>query len=211
MRLERKNKGFSIIEIMVVIGIMGILIAIIAANSGKQREKAAVEQMAGEVRDYLIRAGATASKIQQDLGLGIDGTQLRATVGGHNVNFEGGGNSLDLSHFQGTISIMSYDTNRLFEEVSEGSNKSFKISTSGISDISNGGVIIIKPKGLSMTSNTVTDPDGNPVAEIKKGCIRVAYGNYAIMIDVVGTGNLNMYVTANARASTADQRYFSCK
>lgn len=197
VRLDRKNKGFSIIEIMVVIGIMGILIAIISANSGKQREKAAVEQMAGEVRDYLVRAGATASKIQQDLAVGIDGNRLLARVGGNDVNFEGGGNSLDLSHFQGTISLMSYNNNLFGNPNADDGHLSLSVIPANMGE---GRALIIRPKGLS------DDGNGSHV------CIRVLYGSYAIMIDVVGTGNINMYVTANAQAEpNADESYFSYK
>ncbi|MBR0518272.1 prepilin-type N-terminal cleavage/methylation domain-containing protein [bacterium] len=170
MRLRRKNKGFTIIELMVVVAIIAILAGIIIGNTGEQAHKAYVEETAGAIRDYLIEVSAVSAKTIRNVTVTND-TGKREIIANIS-NFESGG-----SHF---VAYSKVDAVSMFS----GANL-FTTQNDGSSVFSPGGAttsFIIRPKG----SATV----GNAHWRIY---IRVTKGKYDSIIEYVSNGNVNMY------------------
>ena len=79
MRILRKNeKGFTLIEILVVIGILAVLLAIvlIAINPQQQFQQANDTQRRSDVNAILNAIGAYAAQNKGQLPAGITSTQL---------------------------------------------------------------------------------------------------------------------------------------
>lgn len=222
MRLHRKNKGFTLIELMVVIAVMIILLGVIIGSTGEQRQKAIVEEKASAIRDFLVEVGAIASKTGVDVAVVKDGTGANQkliakyvsydasgvpTIGAEIRNFEGGkrrfiplADNIDSFQFaesdtpgQSGGKYLTYDT----------SKKSYTNSLSFSNNISG---IYISRTGPSFTSTANKNARKIPYYKIKKGM-------YTTIIEVCGTGNINIYTCHNkARTgNTVDKEFYQTK
>ncbi len=225
MRLHRKNKGFTLIELMVVIAVMIILLGVIIGSTGEQRQKAIVEEKASAIRDFLVEVGAIASKTGVDVvvvkdGNGAnqkliakyikyknDGSIDSENLGAEIRNFEGGkrrfiplADNIDSFQFaesdppgQSDGKYLTYNT----------SKKSYTNSLSFSNNISG---IYISRTGPSFTELASKNARKIPYYKIKKGM-------YTAIIEVCGTGNINIYTCHNkARTgNTVDKEFYQTK
>ncbi len=222
MRLHRKNKGFTLIELMVVIAVMIILLGVIIGSTGEQRQKAIVEEKASAIRDFLVEVGAIASKTGVDVAVVKDGDGANQkliakyvsydssgvpTIGAEIRNFEGGkrrfiplADNIDSFQFaesdppgQSGGKYLTYNT----------SKKSYTNSLSFSNNISG---IYISRTGPSFTELASKNARKIPYYKIKKGM-------YTAIIEVCGTGNINIYTCHNkARTgNTVDKEFYQTK
>lgn len=215
MRFHRKNKGFTLIELMVVIAVTIILLGIILGNTGEQRQKAIVEEKAGAIRDFLVEVGAVASKTQTNIIVSYldngklvaiyenlfsqNATAVEMENQSRNTNFEGGkakfvvlNDNIDSFGFGESTGL----TNRL--EFNE-ENKNYK-RPDGLKFNNNIHVVTITPQGACYA----TAKDNIPYYKITKGY-------YSAIIEIRGKGNINIYTCHNKKGSPADEEFYQTK
>lgn len=222
MRLHRENKGFTLIELMVVIAVTIILLGIILGNTGEQRQKAIVEEKAGAIRDFLVEVGAIASKTGVDVVVVKDGTGVNqklvakyvsydangnATAGAEIKNFEGGKRRFipladNIDSFEFAESDAPGTSNGKFLTFNN-SNKSYTNSLT-FSNVISG--IYITRTGPSYISTASKNARKIPYYKIKKGM-------YTTIIEVHGTGNINIYTCHNKSrtGNNVDKEFYQIK
>ncbi len=204
MKFHRKNKGFTLIETLIVVGIIAILVGIIGVNTGLQQEKAGVEQAAAKIRDYFLEAGAIASKNQQQIRIGLNANNRLTAVynlTGTDVQFENrrigaeNSNQLDISSYGlDNISNFSYNNLNLFNAP----NPDGSLSLNQAGDNNNN--IIISPIGPITTTGNA---DGDHVYMILKK------GHYFALIHPISTGNVDIYISkGNPRSENGNDPAF---
>src|SRR6185503_2682877 len=90
MQIANRQKGFTLIEILVVIGILAVLLALvlIAVNPRQQFIQANNTQRRSDAKAILNAVGAYMSKNKGQIPAGIDGTvrTITSTTGASNIN-----------------------------------------------------------------------------------------------------------------------------
>ena len=109
--MKKRTKGFTLVEIMIVVAIIGLLVAIALPNFMKARRKsvirsaqASLKQIEGAREQYLLDAGTNADTITtieaavvheyikvwptcpSGGAFGWDSTNVTATIQGYNAN-----------------------------------------------------------------------------------------------------------------------------
>ena len=217
MKLYRKNKGFSLVEIIIVVAVIAVLAGVTIGNTADIQQKTQIEQTAGEIRDFFIEVGALASKTQQDIYVNTDfineklfayyytgaydndGGSVYETDWNSEFavrNFEGGGRKcVDLSK-------LDWDSNtewgRTYNRIRYISGNA-QLFTSRNAD----GSLRLNP---NHQQDTWTVFSSRRIAYTTSSTNRQFYfikrGRYCGIIEIAGTGNINMYISK--KGSTTD-------
>ena len=198
MGLRRKNKGFTLIELMVVIAVTIILLGILIGNMGEQRQKYDVEETASAIRDYILNAGDTANKIQQDVIIVVSPLSVKAQFSDGTTdlkdlkNFEGAGGSRDTKGMTVSWDVKKIDSVMRFSHT-KGTNLmkdttgTLTLNIKNITD--NNSMFVLRPKGNAY----YTDTGYNATPTNNVPCIFLKKGNYQVIIEVLSGSNVRMY------------------
>ena len=215
MGLRRKNKGFTLIELMVVIAVTIILLGIIIGNMGEQRQKYDVEETASAIRDYILSAGATANKIQQDVIIVVSSQSVKAQFSDGTTtlkdlkNFEGAGGSRDSKGMTVAWDAKKIDSVMRFSHAKtsnlmKDTTGTLTFNQSSMSD--NNSIFVLRPKGnayyVTGTNYTATPTNNIP-------CIFLKKGNYQVIIEVLSGSNVRMYTCHHIKGRSVTTEQYS--
>ncbi len=151
MKFRRKNKGFTLIETLIVVSVIAILAGIIANNSALQHEKAEIMQVAGDIRNLYIETQANAAKIQQKLKIDF----LGGTHGGTGM---GSTKGIAAYYIIGT-DMFNTNTNNLVKSFESGGSRIVNLSKMNFADLRNvaNGILFTNNADGSLTLNATTN------------------------------------------------------
>lgn len=215
MKFRRKNKGFTLIETIIVLIVVATLAAIAIGNTGDMQQKAQIEMTSGEIRDFLIETGATAGKIQKDIAVLFENNSFVAKyydiinnqTGDLVENFEGGRTKSIYIPSGVQIEFAESNTVNITEEFPEAALKYDNLNkyyTSSLNFSNNIKRIIIRPKGRSFTSQQALEQEQIPYFLVKKG-------KYSALVQVYGTGNINMFISRKERNNNNNEIFYPIK
>lgn len=211
MGLQKKNKGFTLIETVLVVAIIAIIAGIAISSSGDIRQKTEIEQTAGDIRNFFIEVGALASKTQQDIYVAIDTANHKLfayyrenPTAAATTNYQATNVVKNIEGRVGTrgffvdLDKMDWDGGNIYNTirtVSGGDGQLFTRNTDG-------SLKMTTQHGRHVWYRFSSRVIANASFQHSTKFCFIKRGKYCAIIEIAGTGNMNMYISK--KGSTTD-------
>lgn len=168
MRKDNKSRGFTVIELLVVVSIVGILLALAGGISSKFAERRAIDDTANRITSELNLIKLQAAR---------DGVQYRTTI------------TYDEDESDITIEKKRGDSNRTssFDALDPTSTESYNIKDGYIMD-DDEYILDFNPNGTSVAQQTMTLRPANADTSITK-CARIQVTQFGVIRTAIGRWN----------------------
>lgn len=196
------KRGFSMVEIIVVVVIIGLIAGIAAGNMTDAKNKSECELMAGEIRDFIAEGSAFASKTSRSVPLTVT-TNNTKTISCDPVSING----KNIIPWPNPVTGQGY---KLILQSRADDLKLYYITKTkqGQTLFNNNKILNITLTAGAANDQLYLRPSGNPCifnnnAEFanRMPFISVRKGKYMALIEIRGSGNISMYISKGAKAS----------
>lgn len=199
------KRGFSMVEIIVVVVIIGLIAGIAAGNMTDAKNKSECELMAGEIRDFISEGSAFASKTSRSIPLTVNTATKTIScdpvaINGKNITpwpnpVTGQGYKLILQSRADDLKLYYITKTQTRQTLFNNDNLLNITLTAG----ANNDQLYLRPSGNPCIFNNSTEYAN------RMPFITVSKGKYMALIEIRGSGNVSMHIAKGAKASDGIQ------